>query len=286
MYRERAVRMHSLGRLGLCCSALILACGILHQPAEASVRQPRRSASPRLRASGSQRKKTPCSERKLRAAPRNAKNLIQLQANRSRPTFTIALADGDRANAALSLVPKNRARVQRDNVSAQVIEVPRKGSERIHAEVRAAATPGAGGSVVFLRVCVSHAGIFKAGSYEGTVRVYGPRITELDYALVITQKWPWWSAAGLLVLAGAAFFIATWLTNSLAFGLNDRKLVASIFGGAVTAAAIVPTFFGAYWTNDTWGADPGSNVTGLVTAGFTAAVGGLALAERLLRPSA
>lgn len=270
MYREPSVKMRPFRRLGVCCYALVLACALLHQPAQAS---------------SGKRKKTPCTERKLRAAPLSAKNPIELQANRSRPTFTIALADGDRANAAISLVPKNRVRVQRDNVSAQVIEVPRKGSERIHADVTAAAKPGAGGSVVFLRVCVNHAGIFKAGSYEGTVRIYGPRITELDYALVITQKWPWWSAVGLLVLAGAAFFLVTWLTDSFTFGLKNRKLLAGLAGAAITAAAIVPTFFGTYWNNDTWGADPGSNVTGLVTAGFTAAVGGLALAHRLLRPA-
>ena len=46
--------------------------------------------------------------------------------------------------------------------------------------------------------------------------------------------------------------------------------------------AMVPTFFGTYWNNATWGSDPGTQISGLATAGLTAAFAGLAAAHKLL----
>jgi len=54
----------------------------------------------------------------------------------------------------------------------------------------------------------------------------------------------------------------------------------------VAIAAMTPTFWGTYWNNATWGSDPDAHISGIVAAGFTAGLAGLALAKRLLKPPA
>jgi hypothetical protein len=45
-----------------------------------------------------------------------------------------------------------------------------------------------------VEACFEDVNHWYAGSYEGTFRVYGPRITDFNYALVVTTKWPPWVA--------------------------------------------------------------------------------------------
>jgi hypothetical protein len=174
-------------------------------------------------------------------------------------------------------------------ISAVLIDVPRRGNDRIDAEVRAKATPFIGGTTARLQVCVDRGSVMTAGSYQGTVRIYGPKVSDFDYAVIVTEKWPWQFAVALLVLAGGVFVLVAWSTESLTFDLRNTKgrekdlWISSLFGIAVAIAAMAPTFFGTYWNNPTWGSDPGAHISGLVTAGFTAALGGLALAKRLTK---
>jgi hypothetical protein len=223
-----------------------------------------------------------CRERKFPARSlTDKKKAIELRPYRSPPTFVLALADRQTTHGYVSLTPKG-GRVLRDRVSAQVIERPRQGSTPIAAFIRVAAVPNAGGSIITLRACIERRKLLRAGTYQGTVRIYGPRIGQLDYPLIITEKWPWWIAAVLMALAGGSFVFLALATRSLTFsGTGWRTAGVSILGLLIGLGAMVPSFFGAYWTNNTWGADPATNITGLVTAGFTAAVGGLVFVDLL-----
>jgi hypothetical protein len=141
--------------------------------------------------------------------------------------------------------------------------------------------------MVVLTACVDREGRWRAGSYQGTVRIYGPQLNDFDYAIVITQKWPWEVAVLLLLVAGIAFFAVAFFTESLSFeGRKEqqgfRVLGRTLFGALVAVAAMAPTFWGTYWNNPTWGSEPDAHIAGIVAAGFTAAIAGLALGKRLL----
>jgi hypothetical protein len=175
-------------------------------------------------------------------------------------------------------------------ITAQLIETPRRGAdraERIRAEIAVHARPRVGRTMVVLEVCVDRDGRWRAGSYQGTVRIYGEQLNDFDYAIVITQKWPWEVAVLLLLVAGIGFFAVAFFTESLSFAgrrehANLRVLGRTVFAALVAVAAMAPTFWGTYWNNPTWGSEPDAHVAGIVAAGFTAAIAGLALAKRLL----
>jgi hypothetical protein len=192
----------------------------------------------------------------------------------------------------ISFSSKNRAKVpdsRRAPVSAIFLETPRRSaSEPIDSGVDAKATSVLGQTVVRLTVCVDRGALLKAGAFQGTARIYGPNVSDFDYAVVITQKWPWQFAAATLWYAGLAFVIVAWAGGSLTFRKGrttiQERWVAPLVGVAFGFVAMVPAFFGAYWNNPTWGSDPGTQVFGLATAGFTAALAGLAGAQKFLKP--
>lgn len=232
-----------------------------------------------------------CLEKKARRAATPSSSDVELQANRARPTLTIALADRLSAEDSISFSSKDRKRVQdsgRATTSAVFIETPRRSaSEPMDGTVTAKATSELGQTIVRLTVCVDRGALLKAGAFQGTVRIYGPKVSDFDYAVVITEKWPWQIAAATLWYAGLAFVLVAWLTRSITFertrtGLD--KWVAPLAGIVFGFVAMTPAFFGAYWNNPTWGSDPGTQVLGLATAGFTAALAGLATAQKIMKP--
>src|SRR5207247_2500223 len=146
-----------------------------------------------------------CAEGKaVHAAPANKG--VALQANRARPTLTIALADRQSAADSISFSSKARQKVpdnKRARTSAAVIEQPRRSpSEPFDGKVAAKTTPAVGGTIVRLQMCVTRRGILRAGAFQGTVRIYGPKVADFDYAVIITEKWPWQVAAAILWYAG------------------------------------------------------------------------------------
>jgi hypothetical protein len=206
---------------------------------------------------------------------------VQLQANRARPSLTVPLADGGDAFDEISFSPKKPISIPSE-IQAYLIEYPRQGDQRSAAKITVAAAPAAGGTVAQLSVCVKRGDDWEAGTFQGTVRIFGGGIVAFDYPLIITERWPWEAAVGLLVLALAAFLLITIQSQSLTFKADqEHSTSASFLGLAIAVAAVTPTFFGTYWNNPTWGSNPGSQLSGLVVAGFTAAVAGLALADRL-----
>jgi hypothetical protein len=236
-----------------------------------------------------------CSEIKAAKSAAVSDENIQLEANRQRPSLTIALADRQTASDAISFNSKGGLRipdVQKARTSARFLEpLRRSSSEPLDSKVAARAQPLAGGSVMQLSVCVKRGELLKAGSYQGSVRIYGPRVNNFDYAVVVTQKWPWQIAVATLWYAGLAFIVAAWATGSLTFDPSRKGVSKWIVTGAgvlVGLVAMAPAFFGSYWNNPTWGSDPGPHIIGLLTAGLTAALAGLAAAQKFMRktPSA
>ena len=242
-------------------------------------------------------------EQARRAAPGNKG--IELQSNRARPTMAIALADKESAVDSITfstkVLPQGRQTVPdnpRARTSAVLTEFPRQSAVApFNGQVKTRATTAAGATVVRLRLCVVRGAPLKAGAFQGTARIYGPAVADFDYAVIITQKWPWYIAAAILWYAGLLFLIAAWQTGSLTFSRPDgdrttpragspprgvSKIIATGTGIVIGFVAMVPTFFGTYWNNATWGSDPGTQISGLATAGLTAAFAGLAAAHKLL----
>jgi hypothetical protein len=232
-----------------------------------------------------------CAEPKAkRAAP--GKKGVQLQANRARPTMALALADKTSDLDTISFSSKGRQRVPdnpRARTSAFLIETLRKSpASPYEGRVTVKANGAVGTTVVRLTVCVSRGKILSAGAFQGTVRIYGPRVADFDYAVIVTQKWPWYVAASILWYAGLLFVIVAWRTQSLTFNpvtpskAGVGNYIATVTGIVLGLIAMVPTFFGTYWNNATWGSDPGTQISGLAIAGLTAALAGLAAAHKLL----
>jgi uncharacterized membrane protein len=223
----------------------------------------------------------------------NAKNLIELQANKARPTFDVGLADKSAGKDNISFSPKAGERIG-NRVAAEVVDTPRAGEHPLRAEILIAAHPSKSGRAVVVEACFRNVDHWYAGSYAGTIRVYGPRLTDFNYALVVTTKWPWWVA--ILVIG------ATVLFSVLVFVLlprvpnpklkRDREewrawlaLVLGIVVGALLAGL---TYWSLYEANDTWGSDPQAQVLALVMASFSATVvgyGAVASAQRQIDPS-
>jgi hypothetical protein len=226
-----------------------------------------------------------------RAAPSNDGG-VELQSNRARPSMVIALADTQSHVDMIGFSTKGRQTVPdkpRTRTSVVLTEAPRRAAaERFDGQLEARAETLAGATIVVLKVCVTRGEKLRAGAFQGTARIYGPRVADFDYAVIITEKWPWYIAAGILWYAGLLFVVAAWWTQSLTFSRADTpargigKHLATAMGAVIGFAAMVPTFFGTYWNNATWGSDPGTQLSGLATAGLTAAFAGLAAAHKLL----
>jgi hypothetical protein len=232
-----------------------------------------------------------CKELKARQAAPSKPPGIELQSNRARPSMAIALADQQSAIDSIAFSTKGRQTAPdnpRANTSAILTEAPRRAAaERFDGEVEAMAETLAGRTIVVLTVCVTRGDALRAGAFQGTARIYGPKVADFDYAVIITEKWPWYVAAAILWYAGLLFVVAAWRTNSLTFNRTPGEhgvgpVVATVTGTVIGLVAMVPTFFGTYWNNATWGSDPGTQLAGLATAGLTAAFAGLAAAHKLL----
>jgi hypothetical protein len=228
-----------------------------------------------------------CREPKATSAAPPAKQSkgVELQTNRARPTLAIALADRQSATDTIAFSTRDRQVVRDDRItrtSAVMLETPRRSAaEPFDGAVDLKADPWVGGTIVRLMVCVDRGGALKAGAFQGTARIYGPKVDDFDYAVIVTEKWPWQIAVAILWYAGLAFVLVAWQTGSLTFRA-DRQFIPVAAGIVVGLVAMVPTFFGTYWNNATWGSDPGAHVSGLATAGLTAALAGLAAAHKVL----
>lgn len=239
----------------------------------------------------------PCKEHETSApAPENAKNLLELQPNAARPTFDIELGYATSGSDGISFVPKAGKRPgQRAKVAAEFTDAPRFEGQRLGGDQFVAAEASESGRRIFLQACFESVPQYAAGRYAGTLAIYGPKIADFTYAIVVTTKWPRWTA---LLTIGLVFFFAigvAFFTDVLTFPERKKGTTskgerwkgyvkvafAAVFAGVLAALS----YWSVYASNETWGSDPPSDLTALASAAFAAAVGGLVTARKLLSGS-
>jgi hypothetical protein len=233
-----------------------------------------------------------CKENEKQTQPASTTNPIELQANKARPTFDVGLADKSEGDDNIFFSPREGERIK-NPVAAELLGSPRAGTHRFHGQVFVAAHSSQSGRSVVVEACFQDVNPWNAGSYEGTVRVYGPQIADFNYALVVTTKWPWWMAAiviGATVLFSILIFLFLpqvpnpalnpkvpselkgWEKFKAKLKMAWRPWLGSLLGIVVGVVLAVLTYWTQYQTNDTWGSDPQAQILALALAAFGATV--------------
>jgi hypothetical protein len=235
---------------------------------------------------GGQGAEDQCTETAVRPSSPGAENLNDIAPSARRPTFDVAMADDSARQDQLNLPPKSGTRFSAPlDVSVDLIDTPTsEAAGRLDGNVKLAATVNASRTRVVTIACVEGVSPWDAGRYEGTILISGPRFADFTYPLVITARYPWWSAVLILGCAAGVFFAIALVTGSLVYKnpQKDRKILGSLIGVGFALVAMAPVYWSSYVDNPTWGANIGSEFLALGVAGFTAATAGLAAAHRLL----
>jgi hypothetical protein len=241
----------------------------------------------------------PCKEtERSRPAAESAKNLLELQPNAARPTFDVELGYATSGSDEISFVPKGGKRPgQQADVAAEFTDAPRFNGHRLGGDKFIAAHASESGRRIVLEACFENIPQYAAGRYAGTVSVYGPTITDFTYAIVVTTKWPRWTALSTIGLTILGSFIVAFFTGVLTFPKRKRGAASKndddawkgylklLFAVVLAAGLATLSYWSVYASNETWGSTPPSDLTALVGAAFAAAVGGLVTARKLLSDS-
>ena len=94
--------------------------------------------------------------------------------------------------------------------TADIRDSLRDDNDRLDATVSTRATPRRGGTTVGVELCVDAADQWQAGTFGGTVTIDGPRLKRFAYPMVVTKKWPWWSAFFLILLIVGGYILYAW----------------------------------------------------------------------------
>jgi hypothetical protein len=239
--------------------------------------------------------KTPaCKEiERSRPAAENAKNLLDLQPNAARPTFDVELGYATSGNDEISFVPKGSKRPgQQADVAAEFTDAPRFSGQRLGGDKFIAAHASESGRRIVLEACFENVSQYAAGRYTGTVSVYGPKIADFTYAIVVTTKWPRWTALLTIGLTILGSFVVAFSSGALTFPKRKRGATNGddrfkgylklAFAVVLAIGLAILSYWSVYASNETWGSTPPSDITALVGAAFAAAVGGLVTARKLL----
>lgn len=224
-----------------------------------------------------------CTEKKGSPAQRNVKNLRELAPNTTRATLSVSLDGQQSSDGSVTLSVKGHQRVAKaatdKAASAEIIDTPHGNNRDLRADIAVSATPNATGTYVAVRGCVSNDAAWKAGKYEGTVNVYGPRFHEFSYGIVVTQKWPPCLPLGILAVVMFAFGIIEFLSDKTTkLGGGSLYILVGVVAGLLT-------FYSQYSTNDTWGDDWEKQIIALVLAALTTAIAGRAAAQKFFSTS-
>jgi hypothetical protein len=218
-------------------------------------------------------------------APADATDLVELAPNANQPTFEVTLGDKKEVlDDELRLGRKGSIRLGAvSTVAADLIDPPRAGTKRLQGNIQLAAVVNQSQTRVVTYACVTSTSRWDAGRYEGSLLLYGPNLQDFTYAFVVTTKWPWWTAIGVLVVSALLFLLTALWTGSLIYqsGGMRSNVIPTIVGVIFSIFAVAPVYWSSYVNNATWGSDPGSQILGLGAAGLTAATAGLAAAHRL-----
>ena len=231
----------------------------------------------------------PCKEvEKTQPAPENAKNLVELQSNAARPTFDVQLDSRTKGDDNISFTPQAGARPgSTADVAAEFTDAPRYKGERLGGQEFIAAHASESGRRIVVEACFENVPSFTAGRYEGTTALFGPKLADFNYAIVVTTKWPRWVAWSLIGLTFVAALLIAGLTGQFQSATwTGRAAYAKIALTVLLALGLaVLTYWSVYASNETWGSTPASDLVALVSATFAAAIGGIATAKKLLSPS-
>lgn len=223
-------------------------------------------------------------EERTEPAGEGAENLLELQPNAARPTFDVELSYNTDGGDEISFTPMaGRRPGAAADVAAEFTDAPRYDGQRLKGQRHVAARPSESGRQILVEACFANVPKYAAGRWEGTISVYGPRLSDFTYAIVVTTKWPRWTA---LVA------IATTILGSLAVALVSggldrpgkdwREYLRVGFALVLALALAMLPYWSVYASNETWGSTPAADITALVTASFAAAIGGFATAKRLI----
>jgi hypothetical protein len=215
-----------------------------------------------------------CAEEKGPPPQTSVKNLRELEANAGRPTFKVPMDSSETASDDISLPVKGGQRIgQTPRAASARVQQPRKNERRLKADVRVSAEPTELGTGVIVYACLSNKRTWEAGTYEGTIDVYGTRFAAFSYPLVVTTKWPAYVPLAIIVVVLLVFLFFEVRRKETGAKGTGIYVVIGVVAGAVT-------YFAQYDTVETWGDSPGTQLAGLAVAVVTAAAAGRAAAEK------
>jgi hypothetical protein len=224
-------------------------------------------------------------------APENQTGLIELQSNAARATFDVKLDDHTSGSDTITFNPQAGKRPGRDAViAAEITDSLRLNGQPLGGTLHVGAGPNGSGRRVVLEACLENVPQFTAGRYQGTVSIYGPKLADFNYAIVVTTKWPPWIALLCILVTLVAFVGITIVGGQwklkLPRGKTPLHKVGYVFTTLVTLVIVVAlagaTYWSVYSSNQTWGENPAGDVLGLIGTSFAAAAAGFATANKLL----
>lgn len=216
-------------------------------------------------------------------APENAQNLIELAPNAARPTFDVGLDYSTDGKDDISFPAKAGRRPGRDaDVAAEFIDAPRYKGHALKGDRSAAAHASKSGRSILLYACFDNIPHYAAGRWEGTVAIFGPELADFTYAIVVTTKWPRWTAWAVILVTIVGSLIVAILTGVLNTPKNWKDGLKIVFTLVIALVLGLLPYWSVYVSNETWGSTPPSDLIALASATFGAVIGGFALAKKLL----
>jgi hypothetical protein len=223
-----------------------------------------------------------CEREEEGRSPSRTKGTAQLQPNADRPALTVDLGGSTSDSDDVTLltrgdkaVARKRRRVEPRDATADLRDSPRKANDRLDGDVVVSATPRRGNKAVTVELCVDSASTWQAGTYEGTVTIDGPRLRQFAYSVVITKKWPWWSAFLVLVAVVVGYILyAAGRDQAPAKHAKTGAIRTKLIYLAVSAAGGLLVYWSVFLQSETWGENPTADIAALALAGLTGAIAG------------
>ena len=216
-------------------------------------------------------------------APENAKNLIELAPNPARPTFDVELDYHTDGKDDISFPPKAGRRPGTNaDVAAEITDAPRYKGHGLKGDRFVAAHASKSGRNIILYACFENVPSYAAGRWEGTVAIFGPKLSDFTYAIVVTTKWPRWIAWATILVTILGSLIVAIITGALNSPVGLKGWLKIIVTVALALALGVLPYWSVYASNEIWGSTPSSDLIALVSATFGAVIGAFATAKKLL----
>jgi hypothetical protein len=216
-------------------------------------------------------------------SPKRTARLAELEPNANRVALALNLG-GDTSDADdVTLATKRERPITQDpadprrkEATADIGDSLRDDNDRLDATVSTRATPRRGGTTVGVGLCVDAADQWQAGTFGGTVTIDGPRLKRFAYPMVVTKKWPWWSAFFLILLIVGGYILYAWGRGNAPSVQPEEKgwwRTKFVYFG-VSAAGGLLVYWSVYVESQTWGENPPADIAALALATLTGAIAG------------